>query len=104
MLFVAETSKLTKPYITYGTRRHWRDDLAEIPVGAKVEIRAQPDYMRPDTIEVFYQKRHVCTAFAHDSVQGRAVTGKRVLAAQRQQMQRIKKTIKEKQTVLHNAD
>ena len=104
LLLVAKTCKLTKSCINYGTRRYWHDDLAEIPVGTEVEIRAQPDYMRPDTIEVFYQKRHVCTAFAHDSVQGRAVTGKRVLAAQRQQMQRIKKTIKEKQTALHNAD
>jgi len=104
LMLVAETRKLTKPYITYGTRRYWHDDLAEIPVGTKVEIRAQADYMRPDTIEVFYQKRHVCTAFAHDSVQGRAVTGKRVLEAQREQMRRIKKTIKDTQTTLHNAD
>ncbi len=104
LLLAAETRTLTKPSINYGTRRYWHDDLAEIPVGTKVEIRAQADYMRPDTIEVFYQKRHVCTAFAHGSVQGRAVTGKRVLAAQREQMRRIKKTIKDKQTTLHNTD
>ncbi len=104
LLLAAETRKLNKPFINYGTRRYWHDDLAEMPVGTKIEIRAQPDYMRPDTIEVFYKKRHLCTAFAHDSVQGRAVTGKRVLAAQRQQMQRIRKTIRDKQATLHNAD
>jgi hypothetical protein len=104
LLLAAETRKLTKPCINYGSRRYWHDDLAEIPVGTEVEIRAQPHYMRPDTIEVFYEKRHLCTAFAHDSVQGRAVTGKRVLAAQRRQMQRIRKTIRDKQATLHNAD
>ena len=104
LLLAAETRKLNKPFLNYGTRRYWHDDLAVMPVGTEVEIRAQPDYMRPDTIEVFLEKRHLCTAFAHDSVQGRAVTGKRVLAAQRQQMQRIRKTIRDKQTTLHNAD
>lgn len=104
LLLVAETRKLTKPCINYGTRRYWDVDLAKIPVGSQVEIRAQPDYMRPDAIEVFYEKRWICSAFAHDSAKGRAVTGQQVLQAQRQQMKRIKSTIKDKKAVLHNAD
>jgi len=104
LLLVAATRVLTKPSINYGNRRYWHLDFAQIPVGSEVEIRAQPDYMRPDTIEVFYEKRWICSAFAHDSVKGRAVTGKQVLQAQRQQMKRIKGTINEKKAVLHNAD
>jgi hypothetical protein len=78
--------------------------MAEIPSGTEVKIGAQPDYMRPDTIEVFHNGQHICTAFAHDSAQGRAVTGKRVLTAQRRQRRRINETIKKKKAVLHNAD
>jgi hypothetical protein len=95
---------VTKPSINYGNRRYWHLDFAQIPVGSEVEIRAQPDYMRPDTIEVFYEKRWICSAFAHDSARGRAVTGRQVLQAQRQQMRRIKGTINGKKAVLHNAD
>src|SRR6266567_557682 len=104
LMLVAETRTLNKPSINYGKRRYWHEDLAKIPVGSRVEIRAQPDYMRPDTIEVFYEKRWVCSAFAHDSVRGRAVTGEQVLRAQREQMKRIKGTIREKKAVLDEAD
>ncbi len=104
LLLAAQTRVLNKDHIHYGNRRYWHADLAGIPVGSEVEVRAQPDYMRPDEIEVFYEGRHICTAFAHDSAKGRAVTGKQVLQAQRVQMKRIKGTIKEKNTVLHNAD
>jgi hypothetical protein len=104
LLLVAETRILNKPSINYGNRRYWHEDFAKIPVGSKVEIRAQPDYMRPDEIEVFYEKRWICSAFAHDSAKGRAVTGKQVIQAQRQQMKRIKTTIKVKKAVLFNAD
>ena len=104
LMLVAETRTLNKPSINYGTRRYWHEDLAKIPVGSKVEIRAQPDYMRPDTIEVFYEKRWVCSAFAHDSVKGRAVTGEQVLRAQREQMKRIRGTIRDKKAALDEAD
>ncbi len=104
LLLVKEIHTLNKHGINYGNRRYWHQDLAEIPVGSKVEIRAQPAYMRPDVIEVFYEKRWICSAFAHDSAKGRAVTGKQVLQAQRQQRKRIKGEIKEKQSVLHNTD
>jgi hypothetical protein len=104
LLLAAETRTLNKDHIHYGNRRYWHDDLAEIPVGAKVEVRAQPDYMQPDEIEVFYNGHHLCTAFAHDSAKGRAVTGTRVLAAQRRQRQRINATIRQKKNVLHSAD
>ena len=104
LLLVKDIHTLNKHGINYGNRRYWHQDLAEIPVGSKVEIRAQPDYMRPDAIEVFYQKRWICSAFAHDSVKGRAVTGKQVLQAQREQRKRIRGEINEKQSVLHNAD
>lgn len=104
LLLAAETRTLNKDHIHYGNRRYWHDDLAEIPVGTKVEVRAQPDYMRPDEIEVFHNGHHLCTAFAHDSARGRAVTGTRVLAAQRRQRQRINATIRQKKNALHNAD
>ncbi len=104
LLLAAVTRTLNKDHIHYGNRRYWHDDLAEIPVGAKVEVRAQPDYMRPNEIEVFYNGHHLCTAFAHDSVKGREVTGARVLAAQRRQTQRIRATIRQKKNALQNAD
>lgn len=104
LLLASETRVLNKDHIHYGNRRYWHADLADIPVGSEVEVRAHPDYMHPDEIEVFYEGRHICTAFAHNSAKGRAVTGKQVLQAQRAQMKRIKGTIKEKKTVLHNAD
>jgi hypothetical protein len=103
-MLVEQTRILDKPCIHYGNRRYWDDKLWVIPMGSKIKIRAQADYMRPDTIEVYYEKRHISSAFAHDSVQGRAVTGQRVLAAQQQQKGRINKTIKDTQTTLHNAD
>ena len=104
LLLRAEDRVVQKDHIHYGTRRYWHDDLAEIPVGTKVEVRAQADYMRPDEIEVYSNGHHLCTAFAHDSAKGRAVNGTRVLAAQRRQKQRIKETINKKKTTLHNAD
>src|SRR6266699_209356 len=104
LLLAAETRTLNKPSINYGNRRYWHEDLAKIPVGSKVEIRAQPDYMRPDTIEVFYEKHWVCSAFAHDSVKGVPAPGNRVRGAQREQMKRIKGTIQEKKAALRKAD
>jgi hypothetical protein len=104
LLLRKEERVVNKDHIHYGTRRYWDDDLAEIPIGTKVTIYAQADYIRPNEIEVFYNGRHLCTASAHDSAKGRAVTGARVLAAQRRQRQRINTAIRQKKNVLHNAD
>lgn len=95
---------VNKDHIHYGTRSYWHDDLAEVEIGTHVDVYAQPDYMRPDEIQVYYNGHHLCTAFAHDSVKGRAVDGKRVLAAQRRQTKRITNSINRKKAVLRRAD
>lgn len=104
LLLHKEDRVVNKDHIHYGTRRYWHDDLAEIEVGTHIDVYAQPDYMRPDEIEVYHHGRHLCTAFAHDSAKGRAVTGKRVLAAQRRQKKRITNRINQKKAVLRQAD
>lgn len=95
---------VSKGIIQYGRRWYWHDDLWDVPADAVVDIRAQPQYMRPDEIEVIYDGRWICTAFAMDSVAGRKVDGKRVLTAQRRQRRAIKQTIDEKKAVLRSAD
>ena len=95
---------LSKGFIQYAGRQYWHDDLWEIPAEAKIVIRAQPDYMHPDDIQVIYQDRWVCPAFALDSEAGRRVGGKRVLIAQRRQRKKIQQEIDTKKAVLQEAE
>ena len=104
LLLHKEDRVVNKDHIHYGNRRYWHDDLAEIEVGTHVDVYAQPAYMQPDEIEVYFNGHHLCTAFAHDSAKGRSVTGKRVLAAQRRQKKRITDTIKRKKATLRQVD
>jgi Tfp pilus assembly protein FimV len=95
---------LSKTGIRYAKRLYWDDCFGDaIPVGVSVRIHARPDYMRPDNIEVYYQKKHICTAWATDSEVGRAVTGARVAAAQRRQEKEIKEFIDERRAALKEA-
>jgi hypothetical protein len=59
--------------------------------------------MRPDSIEVYYENKHICTAWATDSEVGRAVTAARVAAAQRRQEKGIKEFIDEGRAALSEA-
>lgn len=95
---------VSKGFIQYGARRYWHDDLWDVPADATVQIRSQPQYMRPDDILVYYNGRLICSAFALDSVAGRKVDGKRVLATQRRQRKAIQHTIDENKATLRAAD
>jgi hypothetical protein len=98
------TRSVSKGFIQYGGRRYWHDDLWQVPADAIVQIRAQPDYMRPDDIQVYYDGRRIGPAFALDSVAGRKVDGKRVLTAQRRQRKEIQQTIDKSKATLRQAD
>ncbi|MFL5625400.1 MAG: helix-turn-helix domain-containing protein [Ktedonobacteraceae bacterium] len=105
ILQVRDHPTLIKEGIKHDGRVYWHDDLGEfIPVGAKVLIRAQPGYGPPDEIEVYYNYQWICTAFDRDSAEGRAVTGQRVLAAQRKQKKYIRGTINQERAVLKEAE
>jgi hypothetical protein len=104
LLQMLEHRAISKGFIQYGSRRYWHDDLWKIPADAEVQIRAQPKDMRPDDIEVIYEGKRYCTAFALDSDAGRKVDGKRVLTAQRRQRNAIQQYIDEKRAVLHHAE
>ncbi len=95
---------VSKGFIQYAGRHYWHDDLWEIPADAKVEIRAQPDYMRPDDIQVIYKGNWFCPAFASDSEAGRKVDGRRVLTAQRRQRKAIQQEIEAKKAILQQAE
>jgi hypothetical protein len=98
------TRSVSKGFIQYGGRRYWHDDLWQVPADAIVQIRAQPDYMRPDDIQVYFEGRRIGPAFALDSVAGRKVDGKRVLTAQRRQRKEIQQTIDKSKATLRQAD
>ena len=105
LLQAVEYRVLIKAGIKYAGRIYWHEDLYEdIPVGDQVMIRAQPRYMKPDEIQVFYENRWICSAFAHDSKVGREVTGERVLLAQRRQKKHIDLLIKKKKIVLERVE
>jgi len=104
VLLVREQRVLSKPGIQYANRLYWDDCFGDaIPVGARVRIHAKPKYMHPDNIEVYYKKKHICTAWATDSEVGRTVTGAQVAQAQRRQEKGIKEFIDEGRDALKEA-
>jgi putative transposase len=104
VLLVREKRKLSKEGIQYANRLYWDDCFGDaIPTDVWVTIHAKPDYMRPDNIEVYYEKLHICTARATDSDVGRAVTGAQVAEAQRRQEKEIKEFIHEGRSALKEA-
>jgi putative transposase len=105
LLQVRQRRRLLKEGIKYANRVYWDDCFGDdIPVGADVLIRAQPAYLRPDEIQVYYQRQRVCTAVARDSEEGRTVTGERVAKAQWRQKASIEGSIKEELATLREAD
>jgi putative transposase len=104
VLLVREQRLLSKTGIRYANRLYWDDCFGDaIPTEVWVTIHAKPDYMRPDNIEVYYKKRHICTAWATDSDVGRTVTGAQVAEAQRRQEKEIKEFINEGRDALKEA-
>ena len=104
VLLVRKQRLLSKTGIRYANRLYWDDCFGDaIPTEVWVTIHAKPDYMRPDNIEVYYEKRHICTAWATDSDVGRTVTGAQVAEAQRRQEKEIKEFINEGRDALKEA-
>lgn len=79
-----DTRAVFKEGIKYAGRLYWDTTFSEL-VGEVVEVRAAPSYSAPDELEVYYQKRHICTAKAIDSPAGKAVTPRQIAQAQRHQ-------------------
>jgi hypothetical protein len=104
LLPVVAHHAVSKGIFQYRGRRYWHDDLWKVPGDATIEIRAQPKYMRPDDVQVLYEGKWICPAFALDSEAGRKVDGKRVLTAQRRQRRAIQQTINEKRAILQSVD
>ncbi|HEU5383838.1 MAG TPA: Mu transposase C-terminal domain-containing protein, partial [Ktedonobacteraceae bacterium] len=75
---------VVKECIKYEGRVYWDAAFAEL-VNEVVEVRAAPSYSAPDEIEVFFEKRHICTAKAIDSPAGKAVTPQHIAQAQHHQ-------------------
>lgn len=103
LLQEAHTVTTNKGIIQYARRQYWNEDLYEI-ANKRVEIRVQPKYMRPDDIEVIYDKKWFCRATAIDSEAGRKVSGKRVLLAQQRQRKAIQQKIDANKAALEQAD
>jgi putative transposase len=95
--------KVIKQGIKFDNRVYWHADLAQI-VGEEVSIRADTRYETPDEIEVYFQNRWLCTAFALDSARGRAISREETTTAQRSQRQRIRRTIDEGRAIQNATD
>jgi len=87
------TRRVLKEGIKYAGERYWHPELAVL-VGESVLVRAAPHYTAPDEIEVFFEGRWRCTAFALTSSQGEALERQVVVDAQRRQRTHARSRIK----------
>jgi putative transposase len=92
LLQEAAQRRVLKEGIKYGGRVYWHTERATL-VGEEVLVRAAPSYTASDELEVYFQTRWRCTAFALDSAQGRAVPRPVVVEAQRRQRAHARKRI-----------
>lgn len=69
LLLESDARKVGKQGIQYGNRIFWHPEIAPY-VGTWVMIRADTRYSTPDTIEVFCDEHHICTAVAIDYEEG----------------------------------
>jgi putative transposase len=103
LLMKAKTCTVIKTGIKYQSRLYWHTALAEF-VGKKVLVRSAPNYVSPEDIEVFDRDSWICTAFATDSEEGKAVTAKAVRDAQRYQREQIRNRIHEARDAVEQID
>jgi transposase InsO family protein len=95
-----------KEQIQYANRNYWSAELAgKVYTGQRVVIHAAPEYMQPESIEVYdLHGNKLGTAEDCDSASGREVTGQEVAEAQRRQRARDRLVILEERSYLKEAD
>lgn len=103
LLLEEDVRKVLKVGIKFGGRTYWHRDLATI-VSRQVRIRADTRYEPPDEIEVFFDDRWLCTAFAQDSKRGLAVSRSEIAEAKRSQKEAAQVEISDAQMHLKEAE
>lgn len=87
------TRRVHKDGIKYAAERYWHPELSVL-VGEDVLVRAAPHYTAPDEIEVFFEEKWRCTAFALSSLQGQTLERQVIVEAQRRQRAHARNRIK----------
>ncbi len=87
------TRRVHKDGIKYAAERYWHPELSVL-VGEDVLVRAAPHYTAPDEIEVFFEGKWRCTAFALSSPQGQTLERQVIVEAQRRQRAHARSRIK----------
>ncbi|MBF6613028.1 MAG: DDE-type integrase/transposase/recombinase [Chloroflexi bacterium] len=87
------TRRVHKDGIKYAAERYWHPELSVL-VGEDVLVRAAPHYAAPDEIEVFFEGKWRCTAFALRSPQGQTLERQVIVEAQRRQRAHARTRIK----------
>lgn len=87
------TRRVHKDGIKYAAERYWHPELSVL-VGEDVLVRATPHYTAPDEIEVFFEGKWRCTAFAHGSLRGQTMEREVIVEAQRRQRANARSRIK----------
>jgi transposase len=98
-----ENRRVIKEGVKHAGQVYWHPALASL-VGENVLIRAEPLYMSPEAIEVYYGGGWICTAFAIDSKIGRSVTPQQIAEAQREQREHIRQKIRRARAAVKDAD
>ena len=87
------TRRVHKDGIKYAAERYWHPELSVL-VGEDVLVRAAPHYTAPEEIEVFFEGKWRCTAFALSSPQGQTLERQVIVEAQRRQRAHARSRIK----------
>ena len=87
------TRRVLKEGIKYAGERYWHPELSVL-VGESVLVRAAPHYTAPEELEVFFEGKWRCTAFALSSSQGQTIERQVVVDAQRRQRAHARSRIK----------
>lgn len=94
--------KIKRLGIHYEDRLYWNVAIARL-TGQWAKIRAVPHYWAPDSIEVFYQERWLCTAKAADLLE-EELTKEDVVAAKRAQREFHRQNIRKSREALAAID
>ncbi len=97
------TRRVHKDGIKYASERYWHLELSVL-VGEDVLVRAAPHYTAPDEIEVFFEGKWRCTAFALSSPQGQTLERQVIVEAQRRQRAHVRSRIKAAHEDAHEVD
>lgn len=102
LLMEAQSRRVQKFGIAFGGRTYWHPELGLL-VGRDVIVRSPHPYLAPDTVEVFFGERWICSAFATDSQRGRDLTRDEIASAQRQQKKEFRSEIAQSRVAYEQA-